>query len=65
MLPSKYNSQRTSSHKAFEESLEALKQLSTENQTTEDANLSAETLAWDDAADDIESFFRGTDTLSS
>ena len=65
MVTSKFNSQRTSSHQAFKESLETLKQLSTENQEQKDISLTENTLAWDEAANDIEAFFQQMETLSS
>ena len=59
MLPSKVNDQRVSSHEAFAQSLETLKQLSTDHEDDPKAENPAEdALVWDDAADDIATFLQ-------
>lgn len=59
MLPSKVNSQRVSSHEAFEQSLETLKQLSTDHHDDpKEQNSEEEALVWEDAADDIATFLQ-------
>lgn len=64
MATSNFNSQRTSSHKAFEQSLETLKQLSIEQPEQVNTEGTESITSWEAAVDDIEMFLQQTKTSS-